>query len=271
METTIGIIGCGVMGSAIATHLVHSAKRVVVYDTDEAKIEALIQQEPAIGAVTSLEALFVVANTAILAVKPQILRPLCRELASYKNVGWISIAAGISLDELTDALSSRDVVRLLPNIGAKRGQSVTALAVAPECSAAHRTMANAVAEAFGEVYEIAEELFSAFIGISGSAIAFILEFVHALAMGGVSEGIPYPQALQIATATMKSTTALLDGGEHPVMLASSVCSAGGTTVEGMAALADGAFDAIVMRAVRASSERSRELEAEASHHRSDKD
>jgi pyrroline-5-carboxylate reductase len=117
-----------------------------------------------------------------------------------------------------------------------------------------------------------EHLFDGFIGISSSAIAFMLDFVHALSMGGVAEGIPYAKALEIVAATMGSTTALLASSAcHPIALVSSVCSAGGTTIEGMEALADGAFEATVMAAVRASAEKNRTLEATALEHNNRED
>ena len=57
---------------------------------------------------------------------------------------------------------------------------------------------------------------------------------------------------------------------HPIALVSSVCSAGDDH-RGMEALADGAFEATVMAAVRASAEKNRTLEATALEHNNRED
>lgn len=258
----IGIIGCGTMGSAIALSLEEGA---LVYDSDTGQLER-VKGKAGIECSSSLTDLLERSETVLLAVKPQSLPALYPTLSSYAR-NWISIAAGVSLARLSEGLKSEHVVRMLPNIAALQRMSVTALAAHRQCPASMVEQAMAIGRSFGTVVALDEHLFDGFIGISASAIAFMLQFVHALSMGGVAEGIPYPQAKEIVTATLKSTTALLDSSSrHPIDLVSSVCSAGGTTIEGMASLADGAFEATVMDAVRASAQKSRIMEAEASNH-----
>lgn len=260
----IGIIGCGTMGSAIALSLDGGA---LVYDSLESQRE-LIRGKAGIEVAASLTDLLQRSETVLLAVKPQSLPALYPTLSSYER-RWISIAAGVSLSRLSRGLKSEAVVRMLPNIAALEQKSVTALVAHQGCSPSFVKEAIMIGERFGAVVELEEHLFDGFIGISSSAIAFMLEFVHALSMGGVAEGIPYPLAKGIVSATLKSTAALLDSSNrHPVELVSSVCSAGGTTIEGVAALADGAFEATVMDAVRASAQKSRTMGAEAIHHTS---
>jgi pyrroline-5-carboxylate reductase len=264
----VGIIGCGTMGSAIAQSL---DRKVLVYDSLAEQLTKF-EGHKQITVVSSLQDLLLQSDIIILAVKPQILPSLYSTLSAMRDKKWISIAAGITLAQLSEGLKSSDVVRLMPNIAAAKGASVTALASLEGCSPSLVAEATKIASSFGVVFALEEKLFSAFIGISGSAIAYMLEFVHALAMGGVAEGIAYPLAKEIVTQTMGSTVAMLvDGKTHPMQLASSVCSAGGTTIEGVTALANGAFEATVIDAVRAASEKSRIMEAEALDHRKNED
>lgn len=263
----IGIIGCGTMGSAIARSLPDGA---LVYDSQKNQSERLFGVQ-GITVASSLAVLLEESETVLLAVKPQVLPSLYPALSRHDKL-WISIAAGVSLSRLQAGLQSERVVRLLPNIAAGEKKSVTALSAGALCSEAAVAEATRIASCFGTVIPLEEQLFDAFIGISASAIAFMLDFVHALSMGGVAEGIPYAKALEIVAATMDSTTALIaSSGRHPIDLASSVCSAGGTTIEGMEALADGAFEATVMAAVRASAEKNRNLEATALDHNNRED
>ncbi len=258
---TIGIIGCGNMGGAIAKSL---KRDVIVYDSDLNKARELVQGTNHIEVSDSLQSLLCSCSTLLIAVKPQILSSLYSQLRSLGSAEkrWISIAAGIPLSVLTRELESTEVVRFMPNIAAQLSSSVTAVAPTENCSKEHLQEAMDVASSFGSAFLLPESQFSAFIGISGSAIAYVFSFLHGLAMGGVSQGIPYGQALTIANDTLKSASALIDSsGENPVALATRVCSAGGTTIEGMKALAQGGFEGIIMQAVNAASEKSRVLES----------
>ncbi|MEA4860318.1 MAG: pyrroline-5-carboxylate reductase [Sphaerochaeta sp.] len=257
---TLGIIGCGAMGSAIAQSLQGS---VLLYDSDVEKARSLEKQGER-TAVPSLQELMKMSDCLLIAVKPQILATLYDELRELGSAdkSWISIAAGVSLETLSEKLGTDEVVRFMPNIAAQLQASVTAIASLARCSKEHLSYAQQVAQSFGSAFIIPESQFGAFIGISGSAIAFILEFYHALAMGGVAQGIAYPTSLHIALETAKSAANLVAStGKHPMELATTVCSAGGTTIEGMLALAEGGFDATVMQAVRKASEKSSKLEA----------
>ncbi|MGH0052308.1 MAG: pyrroline-5-carboxylate reductase [Sphaerochaetaceae bacterium] len=256
----LGIIGCGNMGGAIAASL---QMDVSLYDSDREKAEQLANKDN-ITVADSMETLFSTCSTLLIAVKPQILSTL---FTRFKTLGsskkrWISIAAGVPLSVLTEQLETKEIVRFMPNIAAQLKSSVTAVAPAEGCSTSHQELSLQVASSFGSAFLLPESQFSAFIGISGSAIAYVFSFLHGLAMGGVEQGIAYPQALQIANSTLKSAFSLVEATKaNPVELATRVCSAGGTTIEGMQTLAQGGFEGLVMRAVTAASEKSRTLEA----------
>ncbi|NCC64158.1 MAG: pyrroline-5-carboxylate reductase [Spirochaetia bacterium] len=257
---TLGIIGCGNMGSAIALSL---EQKTFVYDTDSQKVTDLAAAGSHICQAETLAQLVEETETLMLCIKPQILPSLYPQLRKLKSnqKKWISVAAGVPLLTLTKELETDEVVRYMPNIAASYKQSVTAIASACNCSQEHLDTALAIASRFGSSFVLPESQFSAFIGISGSAIAYILQFFHALAMGGVREGIAYQNALDIAIQTALSAATLAQHDHSGVVtLATRVCSAGGTTIEGMQALAKGGFDTAVMEAVHASAEKSRKLE-----------
>ncbi|HKM08809.1 MAG TPA: pyrroline-5-carboxylate reductase [Sphaerochaeta sp.] len=259
----IGIIGAGNMGGSIAQAL--SAEKdwqVSIFDTDRTKAESFS------GCIIakSMEELVENGQLLLLAVKPQVLPslyPLLRKAGSRQK-RWISIAAGVCLETLTENLGTDEVVRFMPNLAAQVRQSVTAVTPGINASPSLKETALSVAELFGTAFLLPEEQIAAFTGISGSAIAYVFQFFHALAMGGVKEGLPYPQSLAIARETCLSAAALQKKEKkNPIELATMVCSAGGTTIEGMQALAEGGFDATVMAAVSASSAKFRLLEEKA--------
>jgi pyrroline-5-carboxylate reductase len=259
----IGIIGCGNMGGAIASAL--STKKdwsITLYDSNDNLATGLAVELGCLAS-PSMTELIKDSQYIILAVKPQVLPSLYQIFAENNAQAkyWISIAAGVPLSVLSAKLGTANVVRFMPNIAAKSKKAVTAIA---SCETADKELTDTameIATSFGSAFALPESQFAAFIGISGSAIAYAFQFFHALAMGGVEEGIPYPTALAIARDTCISAATLQkDTGKGAVELATMVCSAGGTTIKGMKALAAGNFDATVMSAVSASAEKSRQLE-----------
>jgi pyrroline-5-carboxylate reductase len=85
-------------------------------------------------------------------------------------------------------------------------------------------------------------------------------FIEALADGGVRAGLSRSVALQLAAQTvMGSAQMLLETGDHPGVLKDKVASPGGTTIAGVHALESGGFRGIVMDAVAAAVQRSKEL------------
>ncbi|MBQ2259211.1 MAG: pyrroline-5-carboxylate reductase, partial [Spirochaetales bacterium] len=145
---------------------------------------------------------------------------------------------------------------------ARTKKAVTAVAFSLSMENSDKKLAMDIANSFGSAFELEEKLFSAFIGISGSAIAYVFEMIHQIAMGGVREGIAYPKSLEIVRDTFESATSLLkESGLGAVELETMVCSAGGTTIEGVKALEDGNLGATLINAVSAAAEKSRKMEA----------
>lgn len=252
---TIGIIGCGNMGGAIATALVKQGGHTVLsYDHHKDKVEAT-------GArYTSLEELLHESDIALIAIKPQHLPPLFPTLKASPVKRWISIAAGIDLKSLKEALGTSAVVRLMPNIAAKVGKSVTVVCADDDCPSDLKEQALAIANSFGSASYLKESLLPAFTGISGSGIAYVFQFMHAMALGGTRMGIPYSQSVEIVRQTMESAIALQGTTEkNPIELMMSVCSAAGTTIEGVAALERGGFDNAVIDAVTDSARKAQKM------------
>jgi pyrroline-5-carboxylate reductase len=252
---SIGIIGCGNMGSSIASALVGNPS-YEVFATDHS--EAKVQQSGA--HFLSLDRLLEKSDIIILALKPQVLPALYQQLHTIQNKEWISIVAGVSLETLAEQLGTKNVVRFMPHIAAKVKKSVTAVCFETLCCEDLRAKAMDIASLFGSAFILPESQMAAFIGLSGSGIAYVFEFLHAMALGGCKEGIPYPRSLQIAVDTLESATTLQKlTNRNPVDLLTGVCSAGGSTIEGVEALARNSFDHAVIEAVCQAAEKTKRM------------
>jgi len=101
MTGKIGVVGVGNMGAAIARGLVAAnvvpRDSITAFDSDETKLKALVA-DSGITAAPDLATLAGGSDALVIAVKPQSIEGLLRELAHHVTPSHlvVSIAAGIS-------------------------------------------------------------------------------------------------------------------------------------------------------------------------------
>jgi len=263
MIPAVGVIGFGNMGEALALGLARKniTEAVGVFETHApARAQALRHKKLKVH--DTLEALVEASTILVIAIKPQDIPALLAKLRPLAHgKAFISLAAGLGTPFLQKELGIDQVVRFMPNLAAKVGKALVGVSPGAECGPGFADQALAIAGAIGRAVPLPEKLMAAITGLSGSGIAFVFHFVHALALGGVREGFPYPQALEHALDTIDGAIALLrDTGDHPIAFESKVCSPSGTTIEGVKALEVGGFTNAVLEAVSAAARRAHELE-----------
>ena len=178
------------------------------------------------------------------------------ELSARKRVLIVSMVAGWTLEELTALLGAHPVVRIMPNIPVAVGGGVTMLCASDAVTEQEKELVKELLAASGMVSELSEPLMEAASGVTGCGPAFAAMFVDALADGAVACGLPRKEAIAYAAQMMKGTAELLlQSGEHPDALRDRVCSPGGSTIQGVRKLEEGAFRAAVMNAVIATWEK----------------
>lgn len=260
-----GIIGAGNMGCALAQGLKREdrEKEIFLYDLDTQKAKNAAAQ-CGCATVSTLEELFSRAEVYVVAIKPQHLPPFFRDASKYtKNTRIISIVAGKPIALFQGELGTSRVIRFMPNLAATVSASVVGVSVPEGTEDSFRAEAFTLAEALGTAVPLPEELLSAITGLSGSGIAFVFAFLHAMALGGTQAGIPYDISLEIAEQTVHGALEVLKNGDSsPAEMITKVTSAGGTTIEGIRALEEGGLTPTVMEAIMRAKKRAEELEGE---------
>ncbi len=261
MKVKVGIIGTGNMGGAIAKALEKDGSYAVsVYNRTFEKAEKLAQGTT-IKAVEDMNELSH-SDVVILAVKPQVLPSVYDGARKLEGGMYISLAAGVTLETLKKELNSNNVVRYMPNIAASVKASVTAFTYPEDMAGEKKKLAEDIASSFGSAFHLDESLFNAFIGISGSGIAYVYEFIHALSQAGVREGINYNMAQNIVLGTIESAITLQKAsGKGAIELENMVCSPKGTTIEGIKKLKELNFENALFEATSASASKAGSIEA----------
>ena len=150
----------------------------------------------------------------------------------------------------------------MPNIGALRGVSTTAVCLGPTDDTA-RDSAR-LQRVFGVVgtvkVVIDEQQLHAITAVAASGPAWLLLAVEALVDGAVEHGIPRADALVWARGALVAAAARLDDGVEPLQVRAQVTSPGGTTAAGLAVLEAAGLRSAIQRAVGAAIDRSRAVQ-----------
>ena len=252
-----GFIGAGNMGGALARAAVKTvggAAVAVACSTAEHSAKAAAS----IGcAAETAEAILRESRFVFCGVKPQMFAGVTAKLAediAASDAVFVSMLAGVSLDRLAEMLGGeKKIIRIMPNTPSAVGQGLMLV------SANDRVTAEELAES-GLLDDLPEQLIDAASAVSGCGPAYAYVFVEALADGAVKCGVPRAKAMRYAAQMLLgSASLLLETGEHPGALKDAVCSPGGSTIAGVAALEDRGFRGAAIAAVEAAYRRTKEL------------
>jgi len=207
------------------------------------------------------------AEAWVFAVKPQVMRAVCTELAAVAQQARplvVSIAAGITSAQLDRWLGGGlAVVRTMPNTPALLGAGVTGLYANPRVDAAGRARAEGLLASAGATVWIDDEaLMDAVTGTSGSGPAYVFLLAEAMEEAAIAEGLAADAARALVRHTILGAARMLvESGEPPTELRRRVTSPGGTTQAAIEAFEAGDLRGLVARAVRAATRRGGELSA----------
>lgn len=255
------VVGGGRMGEALLAGLLHAGwaehdlgvvEKVAARRDELAKLLPGVQVVAEVGDVDSCDA-------AIVAVKPGDVATACAALAALQPERVLSIAAGVPIASLEDALGSGPhVVRAMPNTPAQIGAGASAIAPGSAATDDDLAWAEDILGAVGIVVRVPEHLLDAVTGLSGSGPAYVFLVAEALIEAGVLNGLPRDVASALARQTLLGAARLLsESGESPEALRAAVTSPGGTTAAGLKALEDRAVRAAFLDAVTAATNRFR--------------
>lgn len=202
------------------------------------------------------------ADIFVIAVKPQNFKDLAEGItAKLEDKIALSIMAGVTIENLKRALKMRKVVRTLPNLALKIGQSMTEWKCSEEVVAEEKTDVKNILQLFGKEIEVDNEGDINAMGIiSGCGPAFFAYMAEIVAKAGSENGIDEKVANSIALQTLIGAAKYLEAENlEAIELREKVTSKGGITHAAVAHLQKNKFTEIFKEAFDKAIARSREL------------
>jgi pyrroline-5-carboxylate reductase len=268
----VGLIGGGNMARAIGGGLLRGG----MHATDLMIAEPVPEQcdrlrKELYGAMVTDDNQLVARSAEILlfSVKPQILKPVCENVADEvqkKRPLIMSIAAGPTIDDIDAWLGGGlSVVRVMPNQPALIDQGISALFANERTSDERKHQAERIMTAVGHaVWLDAESKMNAVTAVSGTGPSYFYLLIDIMIESARKFGIDENTARTLAVETARGATALAAAEtESMSTLIERVRSPGGTTTAAFEYLDEKDARGIFTAAIDAAEKRAAELAKEA--------
>ncbi|MET0068196.1 MAG: pyrroline-5-carboxylate reductase [Candidatus Thiodiazotropha sp.] len=266
-DTNITFLGGGNMATSLVAGLIadgYDRERITVSDPDGEKLSQLAASY-GIHAQSDNRKAIVGAGILVLAVKPQVLEAVCREIAEavhQQNPLIISIAAGIRLATLSQWLGDElALVRSMPNTPAMIQSGASGLFASATVSEEQRSKAESILRAVGLTRWVEEEsLIDAVTAVSGSGPAYFFLVMEAMEEAAIKLGLS-PETARLLTlqTALGASRMAMESSDSPATLRQKVTSPGGTTERALGILEEGQLRSLFQKALEGAQARSREL------------
>lgn len=285
-SSKIAFIGAGNMAKAIIGGLVAEGFKRINLIASGPRQETLdkVAAEFGINITTDNKTAASQADVVVLAVKPQMLKEVCLDLAN--SLGHkpliISLAAGITTDSIANWLNHKPsllerslismisinadhadhaIVRCMPNTPSQVRVGASGLFANAEVSAAQRSTANTILGAVGIVQWVNDEaLINPVTAVSGSGPAYFFLMMEAMIDAGVELGLTRESATELTLQTALGAAILAKQSDVDVAeLRRRVTSPKGTTEQAINSFEKDQIRAMFGRAMTACSNRAVEL------------
>ncbi len=250
----IAVLGAGQMGATLIASLLHDG-------VPASKIRATVKHTARTAGAMEMSGTAVTtdnsaavrgANIVLVCVKPAQVLKLLEEVRPHlvPDSVVISIATGVSTEQLESALPGHAVIRAMPNTACRIGKGMTALSRGKHATQEAMEIAESIFSLTGRIAEVDDALMNATTGLSASGPAFIYIILEALIDGGVRTGLSRELSTLLATqATLGAASMVLETGRHPAVLKNEVTTPGGCTIDGILEIEAGNVRATLIRAI----------------------
>ncbi|APT91822.1 pyrroline-5-carboxylate reductase [Corynebacterium phocae] len=260
--TNVTIIGAGQIGQSLIAGLSKSGQAQITATNRRQERRSELEETYGISTTGDNCAAVKDADVVFLCVKPYQILQVAEEIAGSLPDGAVvvSMAAGIKIDSLRQALGAHPVIRVMPNTPMLVGRGMSIVSPGPDVADTAVDTVRCLLDAVGETVELAESHVNAATALSGSSPAYFYLVAEALIDAGVQLGIPREVAVKLATqAAAGAGEMLVSAGDDPATLRQKVTSPGGTTAAALRELEESGIRGAFFRAAQACADKGEEL------------
>ena len=257
--SSIAILGCGNIGSAIAKGLAKSGMDTINITLTRRKVNQLTVYQDE-GYLITDDNILTVKNsrTIILAVSPGQIMDLLDKISPFLNENHliISIVSGVTISELQSKINKKiHIVRAMPNTAAVLGESMTCLSSFSEFDEGLKT-ARELFNKVGQTLIIDEEQMASATALGACGVAFFLRAIRAASQGGIEIGFHSDEAFTIAAQTARgAATLLLNNAAHPEAEIDRVTTPMGATIAGLNEMEHQGFSSAMIKGITTSTDK----------------
>lgn len=265
----IGFIGAGNMSYALVSGLInygYSSSNIKLSDIDK-KLLSQRKSEFDVEVFTDNSLMSLQCDVIVLAVKPQILPNVCKQLKVRTECKplVISIAASMKIDNINHWLKGgASIIRAIPNTPALVAQGITGMVANDAVTNVQKALAEDIFGSVGQYFWLQEEsMLDAVTTLSGSGPAYFFLMIESMTNAGVALGLDKDMAESLSIQTALGASIMAKKNDDSVReLRAKVTSKNGTTYAAIKSFQDQNFDTIVSQAIHVAFERAREIGCE---------
>lgn len=262
----VAFLGAGKMGGIILQALLKNglltAKSTCATVAHEDRAKALAAKLKVKVGTSNAEAVKG-ADIIVIAVKPQVVEDVVREISSHitpKQV-IVSVAASVPTAMIEKDLPPNvPVIRAMPNTPCIMDAGMTAICKGKHASPDDVKMTCHLFDVVGRTVVVDEKHMDAVTALSASGPAYIYIILESLAEAGVKVGLPRDIATLLAAQTaLGAAKVVLETGDHPALLKDAVTTPAGCTIDAIMELEEGKLRVTLIKAVVKAAQRAKEL------------
>ena len=265
---TIGFIGSGNMAEAMINGVlkagVYRPGKVFASDVRTERLEYM-REHYGVRTTQDNAELASKCDIVVLSVKPQVITDVLNGIkgAIREHSLVVSIAAGITVSNISSILGDMAIVRVMPNMPAWVDEGAAVL-FANTKAEDKVEMARLIFLSVGKAEMVDDEgLIDAVTAVSGSGPAYFFLLMDEMIKAGVELGLSQELSRDLVLQTGKGATLLAEkeaeGGITPSDLTKKVATPNGTTEAAFKVFLANDFGPMVSQAMQRAAQRSREL------------
>ncbi|QHX36986.1 pyrroline-5-carboxylate reductase [Spiroplasma sp. BIUS-1] len=253
-------IGLGHMGSSLLKGILNNKNfksEIYGYDAIKETQQKVVGALKGLGSINNLDEIITNnIDVIVIGVRPESVDDICLELnkLDLSNKTIVCMANAVDLKRLENNFKEQEnisLVRMMPNMNASVGESVTALAY-KKIDSNKLDFIVKMFESCGIVEIIDESNFATLTSISGCLPSYVFSFFKGITDYALEKGFEKEQAFRIVQSAITGSIKSIENSNVDLKtMIDQICVPNGSTIEGQKVLEENGFEDIIKKCLQA--------------------